>query len=179
MKTYISMLRGINVGGHKKIRMQELKELYESLDYREVQTYIQSGNVLFQCADLDIAELNNRIESAIQAAYGYSVAVLIRTPDEFRRLVENNPLSGEKNIDITRLAVIFLSASPEKWPTEKLEESKAESEDFYTSGREIYLYCPEGYAKTRLSTNFFEKQLKVSATARSWKTVNKLLELAG
>ena len=173
------MLRGINVGGHKKIRMQELKELYESLGYREVQTYIQSGNVIFRCADLDTAELKNRIESAIQAAYGYSVAVLIRIPDEFRRLVENNPLSGEKDIDFTRLAVIFLSASPEKWPTENLEESKAESEDLFISGREIYLYYPEGYAKTKLSISLFEKQLKVYATARNWRTVQKLRELAG
>jgi len=172
------MLRGINVSGQKKIRMQELKDLYESMGLQEVQTYIQSGNVIFQCADLDMADLKNRIEGTIQAAYGYSVAVLIRTPDEFRRLVENNPLSGEKNIDLTRLQVTFLSASPEKWPMEKIEETKAESENCFISGREIYLYCPEGYGKTRLSTNFFEKKLKVSATTRNWKTVNKLLELA-
>jgi uncharacterized protein (DUF1697 family) len=178
MKTYISMLRGINVSGQKKIKMEGLKELYESLGFENVQTYIQSGNVIFECPDRNATELKNRIEGSIIAAFGYPVAVLIRTTSEFQRLIENNPLLGEKNRDATKLHVTFLSDIPEECLIENIKESKAESEDFSIAGREIYLYCPEGYGRTRMSNNFFEKKLKVAATTRNWKTVNKLLELA-
>jgi len=174
MKTYVSMLREINVSGQKTVKMEELKKLYESLGLKDVQAYIQSGNVIFKSSEAG-SILTGRIEKKIREYFGFDVVVLLRTKDELQKLVNNNPFS-KKSID--NLYVTFLSGYPALSPLEELNKAKAKSEEFFISGREICLFCPDGYGKTKLSNNFFERKLNVQATTRNWKTVNKLLELA-
>ncbi len=176
MKTYISMLRGINVSGQKKINMDDLKKLYESLGFENVQTYIQSGNVIFECSNKNIADIKSAIEKKIKQLFDFDVIVFIRTKDEFKNLIENSPFSAQ---DINNLYVTFLSDAPVKISEEEFKKAKAPSEEFLISDREIYLLCPDGYGRTKLSNNFFERKLKLCATTRNWKTVNKLFELAG
>src|SRR3989344_9460699 len=178
MTTYISILRGINVGGQKKIKMEELKKLYESLGFKNVRTYIQSGNVIFECLDTNLAKLIHQIEQNIKNSLGFNVIVFIRTKNEIQKLIKNNPFAKK---DLSKLYVIFLSDIKTKPPTDEInntkdkteEFTKDKTEEFFISGREIYLFCPNGYGISKLSNNFFERKLNILATRRNWKTVNK------
>ena len=174
MTTYISILRGINVGGQKKIKMEELKKLYESLGFKNVRTYIQSGNVIFECLDTNLAKLIHQIEQNIKNSLGFNVIVFIRTKNEIQKLIKNNPFAKK---DLSKLYVIFLSDIKTKPPTDEINNTKDKTEEFFISGREIYLFCPNGYGISKLSNNFFERKLNTSATTRNWRTVNKLFEL--
>jgi len=176
MKKYISMLRGINVSGQKKIRMEELKTLYNSLNFKNIKTYIQSGNVIFESPDSDISELANKIENKIKQTFGFSVTVIIRTKNEFHNLIVSNPFYGERKEDIKKLHVTFLSATPSASSLREIDKFKDKSDQMVIVGKEIYLFCPNGYGRTKLTNSFFEKKLNVSATTRNWKTVNKLYD---
>ena len=171
MTTYISLLRGINVSGHKPIGMEELRYLYKSLGFSNVQSYIQSGNVIFSSEESSISTLVTIIQKAINDSFGFEVVVIIRTKEELNKIIENTPYSKQ---DISKLHVTFLSDSPKSIP---IEEMKNDIDTFLISGTEIYLFCPSGYGRTKLSNNFFEKKLKVNATTRNWKTVMKLFEM--
>jgi uncharacterized protein (DUF1697 family) len=167
------MLRGINVGGQKRVSMQVLKEMYSSLGYREVQTYVQSGNVIFS-ADVSGSSIKEGLEKEIKRAFGFDVLVFLRNKSELAALVKNSPF---KQKDETKLHVTFLSEKPGKIPFDDLNPAKSGAEDFTISGKEIYLFCPNGYGVTKLSNTFFEKKLRVSATTRNWRTVNALLAM--
>ena len=175
MATFISILRGINVSGQKKIQMTDLKSLFEELDFKNVRTYIQSGNVIFESNDRDPAQ---RIEQKIQEKYTFHVPVIIRTADEMKVVLNNNPFLREKNIDESKLHVTFLGEFPSEEQIQKTETLNYEPDRFNIAGKEIYLYCPNGYGRTKLNNNFFENKLKVTATTRNWNTVKKLAEMA-
>jgi len=173
---YLSLLRGINVSGQKKIKMAELKVLYEGLGFTNVLTYIQSGNVVFEAdGGLDHQSL---IEQAIQKAYGFDVPVLIRTKDEIDNIVTACPF-GEVNLDEdgTKVLATLLSESPNQEAIDSVMPFKHESESILVQDNVVYLRCPNGYGKTKLSNTFLEKKLKVSATTRNWKSMVKLQEM--
>jgi uncharacterized protein (DUF1697 family) len=177
--TYISMLRGINVSGQKAIKMAELKALYESLHLTNVTTYIQSGNVIFQSAISDPLKIAASIERAIEKSFGFSVAVVLRRPSDFRKVIGKRPSLGTNKIDEARLYVTFLKSKPDPSLTKILSGMKQKEPDLFTiAGGEIYVYCPNGYGKTILSNTFFEKQLKVTSTTRNWNTVQTLLAMS-
>ena len=180
MRTFVSILRGINVSGQKKILMVDLKTLFESINLKEVITYIQSGNVIFKSSE-SLSDLGFaiKIEKAVYKKYGFEVPVIIRTKDEIQKIISTNPFLKEKNIDPRKLHITFLSEIPSAENVESIESIKYSPDRFIISGREIYLHIPVSYGETKLSNNFFEKKLKVRATTRNWNTVNKLLELAG
>lgn len=175
MNTYISIVRGINVGGQKKVRMADLKSLYESLGLGNVETYVQSGNVVFDSKEQDAEKLRKDIEAQIEAAFGFSVPVLIRTVDNFQRIIENHPFANE---DPIRVLVTFLYERPEqsKWDELNLYQDKVDQ--FVLGEQEIFLFCPGGYGRTKLSNTFFEKKLDVICTTRNWKSINALYEMA-
>jgi uncharacterized protein (DUF1697 family) len=176
MGKFISILRGINVGGTKKIQMSELKALYEELNFKNIVTYIQSGNVIFESGD-DI-NLSSRIEEKILAKYNFNVPVIIRSVVEMRGIVNNNPFLKEDGINRDKLHVTFLKELPGSEVSEKIRAGNNDSDRFVINCKEIYLYCPAGYGVSKLSNNFFEHTLKTVATTRNWNTVNKLFELA-
>jgi uncharacterized protein (DUF1697 family) len=178
MHTYISMLRGINVSGQKKIRMEDLRALYESLGLSAVQSYIQSGNVIFDSRKSDQRGLARSIADAIREDYGFDVPVVMRTAGEIQKVINNNPFTKNGNKDSGKLHVTFLSDIPTVSAVNKLEPPIAGSEELSVIGREIYLYCPDGYGRTKLTNAFFEKKLSMAATTRNWKTVNTLAEMA-
>jgi uncharacterized protein (DUF1697 family) len=179
MTTYVSMLRGINVGGKKRIQMGQLVALYESLNLKNARTYVQSGNVIFDSEVPDASQLMRLIEEGIPKTFGFSAAVLIRTKDELARVVGNNPFVKEKGIDTDKLHVTFLSDVPDKAAVDQVLSVKDQADSFAVIDREVHLHCPNGYGRTKFSNDFFEKSLKVTATTRNWRTVTNLLQIAG
>ena len=177
-QTYVSLLRGINVSGHKIIKMEPLRKSFEALGLGDVQTYVQSGNVVFKARKQSSEILSNKIREKIARDFGFSVPVIIRSSEEVRRAIENNPFLKQRGIDSSRLHVTFLSKAPEKDSLKALEALTARPDQFRYSGREVYLYCPDGYGRTKLSNNALEKVLGVTATTRNWNTVNKLYEMS-
>ncbi len=178
MKTYISILRGINVSGSNKIKMNDLKLLYEELEFSNVVTYIQSGNVIFKSSkNLSDTNLSNKIEHAILNKFKLNVPVIIRSIDELENVIMANPFIKQNDIITEKLHVTFLSEKPRQPELEKIKSLDYSPDKFVIKEKEIYIYCPNGYGNTRLTNNFFENKLKVKATTRNWRTANKLLEL--
>ena len=176
--TYISLLRGINVSGQKKIVMKDLKVIYESLGYKCVITYIQSGNVIFN-SDESVETIIVIIEDAIKNKYGFEVPVEVRTLNDFENIIKNCPFFDLDLVEEgTRMMVTFLDNYPKEEHIKKLMSYVKEPERLVIEGREAYLHCPNGYGKTKLSNNFLENKLKVRATTRNWKSVNNLHVLA-
>ena len=176
METYIAMLRGINVSGQKIIKMADFKNHLQELNFADVQTYIQSGNAVFKTKKSTLKALEDKIAKKIFEDYGFEVSVIVKTPDELSEVLENNPFSKDK--DLNRLYVTFLSDKPTKEKLNKIEGIDYSPEEFVLKGKIIYGYSPNGYGKAKLSNNFIENKLKVSATTRNWKTVNKLADMA-
>lgn len=179
MTAYISILRGINVSGQKKILMADLKTLYEKLGFTNVATYIQSGNVVFKADKKTGENLAINIEQAILKKYKFDVPVIVRTEDEMKKIVTLNPFAKEKKIDIEKLHVTFLAEIPAPENANSIGQIAFPPDRFVLIGREVYLHCPVSYGETKLSNKFFESKLKVTATTRNWKTVNTLAEMAG
>ena len=174
------MIRGINIGA-KKVKMKKLKELYVSLDFKDVKTYIQSGNVVFKSQYLDLSYLRELIENKIGKVFGFDVKVLIRTNNDLKKVIEENPFKKE---DFKHLYITFLSDVPSKNLIKNLNRNleinmKNKSDKFYISKKKIYLFLPEGYGRTKLNNNFFEKKLGIFATTRNLRSVNKLFDIAG
>jgi uncharacterized protein (DUF1697 family) len=178
MQTYIAMLRGINVGGHHRVKMDQLRESFEALGFTQVQTYIQSGNVIFLAPSKSPADLCKRIAARLLQDFGFPVPVTCRTPEQLRKAIQDNPLLKKPACDPSKLHVTFLSQAPSKAALKEVEAWSTEPDVFSCSGAEVYLYCPNGYHATKLSNNALEKALSAGATTRNWKTVNGLYEMA-
>ncbi|MCX6244594.1 MAG: DUF1697 domain-containing protein [Bacteroidetes bacterium] len=176
--TCIALLRGINVGGQRMIKMNVLKTLFESLKLKNVNTYLQSGNVVFNSEPPDCNELRKSIENKIREDLAFDVPVILRTADQLENILPNNPFLKGRNEDITRLYVTFLAEEPAADLLDKLNGLKSADDEFSVSGKEIFLFCPGGYGNTKFSNGFFESKLKVTATTRNWKTVTELVAMA-
>jgi uncharacterized protein (DUF1697 family) len=178
MPVYISMVRGINVGGHNKIKMEELRALHESLGHKAAQSYIQSGNIVFKTKQLNQGQLTKQICDGLHKKFGFRPAVILRTTSELREVIANNPFAGRKNIDPRRLLVTFLAGEPKTPERERLLSLQIAPEELRVIGRELFVYFPDGMARPKFSWSMVEKILKISGTGRNWNTVNKLLEMA-
>lgn len=179
VKIYISMLRGINVGGQKKIKMADLEKVYTKLGFTGVKTYIQSGNVIFGSGtDKGAIEISRDIEQVIEKEFGFQVPVIIRTINEMMAVAVSNPFLKNKDNSGGKYYVTFLEKEPDPAYLARIRRGDFLPDRFIVSGREIYLDCAGGYGTTKLSNTFFENKLNVKATTRNWNTVNKLLELA-
>lgn len=186
MKKYIAILRGINVSGKNKIRMADLKSSFEKEGFQNVLTYIQSGNILFDTVNHeDEDKLAKSIHDLILNDFGYDVPVIITTPKEINYIIENNPFLKKGtseispwNIEPIYLHVTFLEKAPVKDKAETLIEKKYSPDHLVIQGKYIFLYCPGGYGKTKLSNNYLEKSLGIPATTRNWKSINKFRELS-
>jgi len=174
---YIVLLRGINVGGKNKIKMIELKNMFESLNFKNVRTYIQSGNVIFDYKPTKTVDLANFIEIKISETFGFFVKTIVLMDEELRNIVNNNPYINDPNVELDKLHVVFMLDTPDPKLVLLLDVKKEENEKFLMISREIYLYCPNGYGKTKLNNVMFEKKLKTVATTRNWKTINNIVQL--
>jgi len=178
MPAIISMLRGVNVGPHNRMKMDALRAVYQSLKLGDVRTYVQSGNVVFRSDEKDLAKLGRRIEDAIERTFGFRPAVILRTTAEMREAVARNPFAGRGDIEPDRLLVTFLSAAPAPEALAKVLQIKAEPEELRIAGREVYIYYRNGLARPKLSWIQIAEMLGTQGTGRNWNSVTKLLEMA-
>ena len=177
MTTYVALLRGINLGSHAKIAMPKLRALFESLDYADVRTYLQSGNVVFSATGQDASDIAAQIERRLHRDLDLKVPVLLRTGTDLKRIIANNPYL-DRETDFARLHVTFLADEPDPKRLADIDPAFGEPDAFSVVGQEIYLHCPNGYGRSKLIATFFERRLKVGATNRNWKTVTALHGLA-
>lgn len=166
--------------GHNSMKMTDLSELYKDLGYNDAETYIQSGNVIFTShTDQSTAQISQSIERAILKKFSYEIPVIIRSVNELTEIISENPFLKEENFDPAKMAVIFLTTEPSEIALQKVAGINYPPDKFIILGREIYIYCPNGFGRTKLYTNFFEKKMGVTGTARNWKTINTMFTLAG
>lgn len=176
MTTYVALLRAINVGGHNMIKMAELKRMFEALGLGRVQTYIQSGNVLFESADEE-APLRRRIEDEIRVFFGFPVTVVLRTAGQMEQVVEACPFAADNLKEGESLYVSLLAEAPSQEGIDRLLASHSDTDECRFAGREIYILCRQGISKSKFANNFLEQKLGVPATARNWQTMTKLVAM--
>jgi uncharacterized protein (DUF1697 family) len=178
MTVFISMLRGVNVGGHNIVKMEALRKLYESLGFKNVQTLIQSGNVVFQAGQTNSSLLAKRIGDGIEASFGFRVSVLVRTVSEMRGVVARNPFRSRKGIDPRKLLVSFFPIAPTREICKQVLAINTAPEELLIGNCELYIYFPNGMGRPKLSIPLIERTLKTAGTGRNWNTVLKLLAMA-
>lgn len=175
MKTWLALLRGVNVVGRNKVPMKELVSALESAGFRSVRTYIQSGNVVFQSADGTARTLGSQIAQLIDKRFGFTPRVLVLSGAELARAIRGNPFP-EANRNHKALHLFFLAARPRKPDLDSLAKLDAGREAFVLKGGVFYLYTPDGFADSVLGSRV-ERCLGVPATARNWRTANELLKM--
>jgi uncharacterized protein (DUF1697 family) len=178
MAVIVSMLRGVNLGPHNRIKMEALRALYESLKLRDAGTYIQSGNVIFRTDERDLVRLAKRIENGIERKFGFRCDVIVRTASELRDVIARNPFAHRRGIEPSKLLVTFLASDPGEEARKQVRTIKTEPEELRIDGRESYIYFPNGMARPKLSWPAIGRVLKVSGTGRNWNSITKMLEMA-
>lgn len=178
MKNYIALLRGINVSGQKLIKMDDLKKSFVKIGLENVKTYLQSGNVVFSTDKYDPNQVAEEISRQLEKDYGFRISVLVLTYETLKNVIEDNPYLNDAGKDKNFLHVTFLVNKPEKLDESFFQEKKQAGEEIFFGDQVAYLYCPNGFGKTKLSNSFMESKLKVSVTTRNWRTCNELILLA-
>lgn len=171
MNMYIAILRGINVGGNRKLPMADLRSIMDNLGFKKVKTYIQSGNIIFESDISDIKKIEDTISQSILSNFNYNVPTIVKTIEDWEQAIVNNPYKGK---DIKQVLFTFLKEVPQI----KLQNYSSENDEYQLIHDVVHLHCPNGYGKTKLNNNYFEKELGIIATTRNWNTVEKLLQLA-
>lgn len=179
MPIYIALLRGINVSGHKIIKMEVLRKVLEELGFTSITTYIQSGNIIFKSDNKDVSLLENQMSELIQKHFNFTVPVTVLLPEDLKIVVEKNPFIDQVMVDPAQPYVAFLSKKPETADLEILGVMDFGNDRFINIDKTLYLFYATSAANTKLSNAVIEKKLKLSATSRNWKTIKKLIELAG
>ena len=172
------MLRGVNVGGHNRIKMDVLRDLCSSLKLEDPRTYVQSGNVIFRTKGKNAASLSKKIQNAIEKECGFRPAIVLRTADELRRAIAANPFASRKDVEPGKLLLTFLAGDPSPEAPTTLLKFKDYPEEMHLQGRELYIYFPNGAGKSKLPWSNVEKLLKTAGTARNWNSVTKMLAIA-
>jgi len=175
MKTYIALLRGINVSGQKKIPMAELRALLSKEGLVDVQTYIQSGNVIFKSTEEHISNIELIIYQAIKKHFGFEVPVIIKTQKGLQQIFDDCPFNPEKK---THSYFMMLYSIPDKTIIDEILEIEVPNEEFVITNDCVYFHCSTGYGSAKCNNNFFERKLKVTATARNYKTMAKLIAMS-
>ena len=173
----VALLRGINVGGKNKLPMKELTALFVEAGCEEVRTYIQSGNVVFRAGSAVEEEISSIISASILERYGYQVPVITRTAGELQEIMEANPFL-EAGAETDKLHVMFLAELPDSASVDTLDPERSPGDEFAVRGREVYLHCPNGVARSKLTNSYFDARLSTTSTSRNWRTARKLLALA-
>jgi uncharacterized protein (DUF1697 family) len=177
MPVYVALLRGINLGGHKKIKMDELRAALAAMGFDDVKTYIQSGNVVFKAAKISDKALSKKIEATILSKFGHSVSVIIRTAEEFEQVIANNPFLKQPDIDQTKLHVMFLREPPGQSAVQQLETLVLKPDQFRFLAKELYFYLPNGVAESVVMKKPIDRVLAIPTTMRNWRTVNTIQQM--
>src|SRR5690348_8590558 len=151
MPVVISMLRGVNVGGHNLIKMDALRSCCESLGFSNVQTYVQSGNIVFRAKEKSLKKLVVLVETAIEKKFGFRPRAILRTSSEMKSVIARNPFAKRSGIHSSKLLITFFAEEPNSETKKKLSEIKADPEEMYLDGRELYVYFPNGMGRPKLN----------------------------
>ena len=178
MNRYISILRGINVSGKNLIKMADLRSSFEKMGFKQVSTYIQSGNIIFFAKQMQEDVIEQTISQHLKKDFGFEIPIIVLTKDALENIIERNPFAKDPDKDPAFIHVTFLASTPGNFNISEIESKKQDGEEFLLTDNSIYLYCPNGYGNTKLNNNFFEKKLQVKATTRNWRTTNELLKIA-
>ena len=178
MPIIISLLRGINVGGNKKIKMADLRDLYTSLGFQNTQTLLNSGNALFETDISDMSSIQQTIEDTIQSTFGFEVEIILRTPADLEAIIANHPFTDEQLNDPAKIAIVYMDRTPDDEAIDDLRDNNPGHEEIHAGGRELFIFYPDGMGRSKLDHNRIQRTLKVTATVRNWNTTNKLLNLA-
>jgi uncharacterized protein (DUF1697 family) len=174
---YIALLRGINVSGKNLIKMDALKSSLEKLHFKNIKSYIQSGNIFFESEGKAVSELSNEIRQLILNDFSFEVPVVVIESSEFEEIVTSNPFANQENRDEKFMHLTFLNEQIDVTKTSLINEKLGENEELVFGKRLVYLYLPSGYGNTKLSNTFIENKLKNVATTRNWRTCNELLKM--
>lgn len=174
--TYVALLRGINVGGKNKLPMSDLRDMFTEVGCRDARSYIQSGNVIFRADPAVVASLAGSVTARIAERFGYRVPVLLRTADEIGAVIRHNPFLAAGAAEET-LHVVFLADRPSTRSVASLDPDRSPPDAYTVHGREIYLHLPNGAARTKLTTAYFDTNLATTSTVRNWRTVVTLFAL--
>jgi len=178
MNTYISLLRGINVSGHKIIKMELLRKMFENLGFENVKTYIQSGNVIFSSNEKDISKLGKLIRKGIEKEFGFDVHIKILISEELKYAIDKNPFLKDDSLDIKQHYFAFLDQNPADENWEILKNMPLNGEKMELDEKVLFVHYPSGAGTTKLTNNLIENKLKVNSTMRNLNTSRKLLEMA-
>ncbi|HEY6291853.1 MAG TPA: DUF1697 domain-containing protein [Terriglobia bacterium] len=176
LQTCLALLRGINLGAKNRLPMKDLSEMFARAGCRDVETYIQSGNVIFRATPNVSARLSQVIRTQIQERFGHQVPVVLRTAEQLRNVVRNNPFLIEGAAEDT-LHVMFLADWPDPDRVNALDPVRSPPDAFMVRGQEVYLRLPNGVARSKLTNSYFDSKLGTISTARNWRTVTRLLQL--
>jgi uncharacterized protein (DUF1697 family) len=178
MPVLISMLRGVNVGGHNKVNMGALCALYESLKFQDPRTYVQSGNVIFRSKEKISPAMAKKIQNAIERKFNCRPEVILRTADELRKAIAASPFPGSRGLEPGKILLTFLNAEPGPEAKAVLLKLKNHPEEIHLKGRDLYIYFPNGAGRSKLPWSSIAEVLKTQGTARNWNSVTKMLEIA-
>jgi uncharacterized protein (DUF1697 family) len=179
MPTFVALLRGVNVGGHNKVNMAELRALCGALKLTSVETYVQSGNLVFTSEERDLGAITAKLQNAIHKKFGCRPDIILRTARELREIIAANPFAKRPNLEPAKLLVSFLAGKPAAEARNKLDRLAPGPEEVHAGERELYIYFPNGMGKSKFPWAALNKVLGVPATGRNWNTVLKLSEMAG
>lgn len=175
---HVALLRGINVGGNNQLPMKELAAMFVEAGCTEVQTYIQSGNVVFSASGSQVERIAGLVDRSIADRFGFSVPLVTRSADELEAVARDNPFV-QSGADPKRLHVAFLAEQPDAARVAMLDPQRSPPDELVVRGREIYLHCPRGIGRSKLTNAYFDSRLATTSTIRNWNTVRKLVALAG
>lgn len=178
MSRFILLFRGINVSGHNSLKMKDLQGLLVDLGFEKVRTYLQSGNAVLEASAQSAGKLAEQVENALLVRTKLKVPVLARKVAELGKIESENPFLGKRGVDPAHLHVTFLAEKPAAAAVKTLAAIDAGQDMLAVRGTEVYLHCPDGYGKTKLSNTRIEKALAVPATTRNWRTVSQLRRMA-
>lgn len=175
---YIAILRGINVGQKNRIKMTDLRQSLKELGLAQIQTYIQSGNLVFVTEEMPNQELEKRIAVCIKKDFDSEVSVIAHTQKDWQKIMDENPFLQDSLKEEKYMHVSFLGETPADFKEKELRSKLRQEEGIEFGPQAVYRYCPNGYGKTKLTNSVLENKLKVKATTRNWRTTSKLLQLA-
>lgn len=178
IKTYIALLRGINVSGQKLIKMTELKTMFETIGFNNVTTYIQSGNVVFSSDEKEVSKIQQKIKQGILKSFGFDVDVQVLESSQLKKIKEGHPFLKENEEQFKAIYYTLLAEKPAKDLVNELNKLVQTVEFFHITDDVVYCFYPNGYGNAKWHNVFFEKKLKVSCTTRNFNTMQKIIELS-
>jgi uncharacterized protein (DUF1697 family) len=175
---HVALLRGINVGGKHRVPMADLRALFEENGCRDVETFIQSGNVVFAATESALPKLARTLPMAMEKKFGFPIPLVLRTAKELAAVTKTNPYLAKSGPESNALHVVFLRDLPEKAAIAAMDPNRSPGDEFTILGRDVFVNCPKGVGQTKLTNAWFDSKLKTISTGRNWRTVLALLELS-